>query len=839
MMLRALLLLALDAAAAFAQAEVVPDSATVVPGVEYRAGGLTRFLVGNGYRGLWTDSIRVPVLDLDHFAGGLTPMRVGQSGGQTWSLHVHGADGEEYVLRSVDKHVKLAPEVSSGVPAWLLRDQISAGFATGALIVAPLLTAARVPHEDPLLRVIPDSPRLGEYRQRFAGLLVWVEHRPRTDDTAKVAKTENMLAAISSKVSERLDSRGYLTARLMDIYVGDWDRGHLQWFWERVGDKHDHLWRAIPHDRDWAFANHDGLLYNFLRPTTPWFVKYEPNYPNLIGLEANAWGQDRRLLQDLEAPVWDSTAAWLTSVLTDSVIDDAVRQLPPPERARYGARLTEALRKRRDKLPAVARSFFATVAAQADVHTVAVPSIVDIRRSGDTVEIRARSRGTSTGTYYDRRFVATSTREIRLYLDGGPDSIAVSGDRNGMLVRLIAGADGDVLVDPIGDAIQVYDGGHPMRIATGQVATNHASYTQPTLPAGTPEADRQPVSFLLRDAGSWCVPTNPMSLSSASGFRFESGLECQAYGFRRIPWAIDNAISVGFMFGPGGIVGSYTGSVRAVDGSPIWSFHVDGASAEYTWFYGVGNETTRPRPDDDFRSREARVTVSPSVAIQPVPQLTLTIAPEMRYRRAEQTLPSYFAETHPYGSGSFGVVDGRVSMVLDTRDVGSSAASGLRFELSGRGVPGAWDAVQAYGTGHAEIAGYLATPLAPLALDLRAGGDKVWGIAPYQDLASIGGSSTVRGFFPGRFSGDAAVYEQSELFLTLGQITLIAPSTVGILGLNDVGRVFAAGEHSSSWHDGYGGGVWAAFVARRYLVTLTIAHSVEHTVVDAGFGLGW
>jgi len=96
----------------------------------------------------------------------------------------------------------------------------------------------------------------------------------------------------------------------------------------------------------------------------------------------------------------------------------------------------------------------------------------------------------------------------------------------------------------------------------------------------------------------------------------------------------------------------------------------------------------------------------------------------------------------------------------------------------------------------------------------------------------------VRGFFPGRFSGDAALYEETELFLTLGNLTVIAPATVGLLGLNDVGRVFAPGESSSQWHDGYGGGVWGAFLDRRYIVKFTIAHG-EETVFYAGFGLGW
>ena len=825
------------APSASAQSATAPESVTVTPGPEYHAGGLTRFLVGNGYRDLWTEPIRVPVLDLDHFAGGLTPLKLGSSGGQTWSLHVRGGDGEEYVLRSVDKHVKLGPEVSSGVPAWLLRDQISAGMATGALIVAPLLTAAHVPHEDPLLVVIPDNPRLGEYRKQFAGILVWVEHRPRSDDTSKISKTEKMMQEISTKATERLDSRGYLTARLMDFYVGDWDRGHLQWFWERTGEKHDHLWRAIPHDRDWAFANHDGLLYHFVRQSTPWFVKYRPHYPMLLGLEANAWGQDRRLMQDLEEPAWDSVAAFLKSVLTDSVIDHAVAQLPAAERARYGPQLDTALRARRDALPWVAKSFYHTMAKNADVHTVAVPSVIEIKRAGETVEIRARTKDDGV-VYYDRHFDHAATKEIRLYADGGPDSIAVTGD-GGMLVRLVAGGDGDVLVEQGSGPLQVYDGGHQVRVASGDVSANHARYTQPTLPAGTPEADRQPVSYLLRDAGSFCTPTNPGSFSSHTGVTLEFGTQCDVFGFRRLPFALENTINVGYSIGPGGIVGDYTLSYRAVGGSPVWSFHVEGTSSEYMWFYGIGNETGHPLANNDYRARESRVTVAPSVAIEPVPGLTLSVAPEMRYRDAENILPKFFALTKPYGSGQFGIIDGFFRAIYDSRHQSYADTTGLRFELSGHGVPSAWDAVEAYGTAHAEAAGFAVIPKTPLLIDLRVAGDKVWGAAPFQDLAHVGGEGTVRGYFPGRFAGDAALYEQTQLFLTLGQVTVVAPATVGLLGLNDIGRVFAPGQSSSSWHDGYGGGVWGSFLDRRYLVRFTVAHSVEQTVFYAGFGLGW
>jgi hypothetical protein len=411
------------------------------------------------------------------------------------------------------------------------------------------------------------------------------------------------------------------------------------------------------------------------------------------------------------------------------------------------------------------------------------------------------------------------------------------------MLRLIAEADGDVLVaheEAGAGATHVYDAGHPMRIVAGDIPTNRSPYKEPTLPAGTPDAARDPVAFLLRDAGSRCLPASVFTISSVAGVTVETGTDCERYGFRRIPWAVDNTVTAGYTFGPGGVIGTYTGAIRAIGGSPVWSLQLDGTSAEYVWFFGIGNATSDPLPSNDYRARRARFFAAPMVSLLPAPHLTVSISPEMRYWDTEQT-PQYFDLTLPYGSGPFGVVDGKVSAVFDTRHDAYSDSSGVRLELSGRGVPSVWSATSAYGTAHAEAAGFVT--ISPLPLDpviaMRAGGDKVWGSPPFQDLPTVGGSTTVRGYYDGRFSGDAAVYLQTELFLKLGQVGLIAPSNVGILGLNDVGRVFVTGQQSSVWHDGYGGGFWATFQNRRYLVTLSIVHSVERTVFYGGLGLGW
>ncbi|HEV7501469.1 MAG TPA: hypothetical protein VGQ33_15750, partial [Vicinamibacteria bacterium] len=74
----------------------------VVAGEHYQAGGLHRLLLGADYRDLWAMPVDLPVLDLQHFAGGLKPVR--RVGGQeTKGLAMKGADGRDYTFRGLDK----------------------------------------------------------------------------------------------------------------------------------------------------------------------------------------------------------------------------------------------------------------------------------------------------------------------------------------------------------------------------------------------------------------------------------------------------------------------------------------------------------------------------------------------------------------------------------------------------------------------------------------------------------------------------------------------------------------------------------------------------------------
>ncbi len=68
---------------------------------------------------------------------------------------------------------------------------------------------------------------------------------------------------------------------------------------------------------------------------------------------------------------------------------------------------------------------------------------------------------------------------------------------------------------------------------------------------------------------------------------------------------------------------------------------------------------------------------------------------------------------------------------------------------------------------------------------------------------SLGGKSNLRGHRSTRYAGDASLYQNSELRLKLFVFSnYLSKGEFGILGFNDVGRVWLDGEDSNQWHIG-------------------------------------
>jgi hypothetical protein len=285
---------------------------TVTADSTLRRGRLTRWLLGPTYRELWATPIRVALLDPDKFAGGLTPLKRG-GGMQTRSLRFQGADGRQYQFRLVAKDPEIEDSGFDGVVARkVLRDQTSANHPGAVLVVPPLLKAAGILHAPPRLRYLPDHPRLGEFRQEFGNQLGTIEERPTDGDkkvrgfagATKVESTPDLLEALRKRPWIGVDSRTFLAIRLIDLIVGDWDRHEDQYRWALLGDGECARWQPIPRDRDQAFARFDGKALALARVVAPKLLVYDDDHSSPYAATYNGRHLDRRILADLEWPVW-------------------------------------------------------------------------------------------------------------------------------------------------------------------------------------------------------------------------------------------------------------------------------------------------------------------------------------------------------------------------------------------------------------------------------------------------------------------------------------------------------------------------------------------------------
>ncbi|MDP9205199.1 MAG: hypothetical protein M3P12_07050, partial [Gemmatimonadota bacterium] len=388
----AAMLLAISPSFAWAQSTsavtVGSDSVVVVAGDIYGAGGLHRFLLGDNYRNEWTTPIKVPVLDLKTFHGGLVPTKEG-GGMQAKSLRFVAPDSSEYVFRQVRKtNLFLTGDYKGTIIWYIVRDEGSASHPTGAIAAAPLLAVVDVLHASPRLYLMPDDPLLGEFRKVFGGVLGMVEEYPSVPkkgaafaDADKIIDSEELLEAINKDSENQVDARTLLTARLMDLLLGDNDRHPDQWKWARLGKNDNAPWEPIPRDRDKVFVSYEGALLGLARFMVPSLVTFSGKYPSPAALFANAGEFDRRLLGSLDKAAWDSVATSLMQRITDPVIDSAVQAMPR-EYASGSREIAATLKVRRDRLRGAANRYYKELWRVADIHGSDADDQATVIRSG-------------------------------------------------------------------------------------------------------------------------------------------------------------------------------------------------------------------------------------------------------------------------------------------------------------------------------------------------------------------------------------------------------------------------------------------------------------------------
>ncbi len=839
------------------------DSVTVVPGARYEAGWVHRIFFGDHWRDAWTTPIRVPVLDLDQFAGGLTPVARG-GGFQTKSLRLKGNDGKRYKFRSMDKDpAKVLPEeLRESVAADIIQDQISSSNPFAQLVAVPLMNVVGVLNAEPRLFVLPDDEGLGEFRAEFGGVLGTIEEHPDESPEGergfagaeKVVGSYALLEKTEEDNRQRVDEIEYLKARLMDIYLGDWDRHPDQWRWAGfpAGDRWE--WVPIPRDRDQVFSRFDGVLPWMCELAVPELTHFNEYYPQINDLTWTGHHLDRRFLAGLTMQRWDSLAAFLQGAIRDDVIAESVRRLPESVRAAEGPELEYALRKRRDNLPWASGEFYRLVTKYQDIHASDLPECARVVRQADgrvLVEISSRDPDTGDASkppFYSRMFHGEETKEIRLLMHGGDDRVVVSGTADASPKVYVDGGRGnDELIDessvngwllgvlpffPVSRTKTFfYDSGKKTTFVEGSgTSIDRSDRSKPA----TEEEHWRPV---VRDYGHDWKFGPWFSVAPDDGLFIGGGPILYEFGFRAEPYVYRMSLRAGYATALKRFRLDYSGEFYSLLKGARVSLHARASGIDVINYFGSGNETALPGEEEFYKIRQSQATIEPTLDFFPGKPTTVSFGIAVRHAHTELDSATYLGQSKPYGVDDISLIGLTARVTVDTRDNEFFPSRGMYLRgWSILAVP-TWNNDYPFWRIGGEARGYLEDGMpfgASLAVRLMA--EKLFGTYPYFEAAFLGGSPLLRGFERQRFAGDAMAVGNVEVRVPVTAFNVLVPGRIGVSGFVETGRVFARGESSRRWHSAAGGGVWISFVSREATLSVYVARSGESTGVYASAG---
>ena len=756
--------------------------------------------------------------------------------GQSVSLHFMGKDGRRYTVRSLDKDPskRLMEELKDTVVEDVIQDLMSALLPTGGLVVDALMEATGILHAPHQLVVIPDDPRLGAYRQEFAGLIGALQEHPSeaADDepgfagSRKVSGTDKLYKRLEKTPCERVDARAYLKARLVDFLVGDKDRHSGQWRWARFPAGDCYTWLPIPEDRDQAFIDFDGLFMELVRRIEPKHVRFQEQYPDHRGLPRNGWEIDRQLLAELEWSAWDSVATTVQAELPDPVIEDAVRRLPDPYYEQVGDFLTRALKTRRDHLGEFAARYYEFISREIEIKATDEDEYLELEhRENGELEVSISLAGTQNAPYFRRTLYPHETKEVRIYLHGGDDQIAVRGERAKIRVRVDGGGGEDTYANRSRAGRRMtrfYDARGENRFDMHAALIDERPYKRPA-PSGA-VTDRYIIDWGWETVSLPVVSYSP-DLGAYAGLFYTRIY----YGYRKNPYASQHALNFGVAASEGAkplvaYSGKFRHLLRGLDGL----LEMEYSGINVIRFNDFGNDV-KLLPSESYEVKQAQFLFAPALSFRSARETwTLTGGPLIKFTDTplSDNEGKFIATYEPplYGTEAFGQIGVGGELVCDTRDNSGHARRGVQFRLRGELYPKLWDVESTFGHIAGDASAYLSANVPTLpTLALRVGGKTVRGAFPFYEAATVGGPDDLRGFREDRFAGESALYGNGELRLRLARIRFSFPGELGLFAAVDAGRVFYDddSEEADGWHIGTGGGLWISFLKRR--VTLSAA----------------
>ena len=822
---------------------------TLVAGDEYDAGKMKRTLFGEHYRDTWATPIKVKYLDLNAFAGGLTPVKMG-GGKQTTSLQLEGKDGNLYQFRTVTKNpAALLPEGFLKTFAEdFIQDQISSAHPYGALIVPGMAKAIGIYHTDPQLVYMPYSTTLGPYIQQVGGKLGIIEARPDEDvsdfksfgNAKNAVSTGKMYKEISDDNDNEVDQEMFLRARLFDILIGDWDRHEDQWRWAEFKKEKGTLFRPIPRDRDQAFTKFDGIIPSLVSEILPDIQNFREDIVNPAEISIAARNLDRNLLNKLSKDKWKEIARDMQAKLTDEVIRTAVSKMPAEVFKISGQEIIDKLISRRNQLERAANEYYSVLAKEVTVAGSDKKEFFNIERSEKNTKLtvyKINKDEKVENKIYERVFDNGETGELNLYALNGRDSVVIQGSSaNGIKVRAVGGEGKDALIDESTNGRAFF---YDLGTEKNNIKEGHGTALRLSKKSWVNDYD--PNSFAYDKAG-----VKPFfDYNSEDGIFLGGGYAMKHYGFRKEPYSYDQSLVANYAPKTYAHVIRYQANIYS-----LFARNVDVVvnatynGPKYTFnYYGQGNSSLNVGDAIDYyRIRTKNLSVATYLQRRFTKAFKIGIGPGMEYFRVEKPENTYISSadfpekadiehaTKFLSLRSYADIDYVNNKLFPT--------SGVKWRTEANYFSEIQNQADRYLQLKTVLSVY-ATPnySFPVTAAFRLGAATNIGDYKFYQANSLGNNTNLRGFRNNRFSGRSYLYQNMELRFKLTDFrNYIFNGNLGAFGFFDSGRVFSDNPELNTWHKAFGPGVWLN-IFNKFLLSSSYGMSKEGKYITLKGGL--
>ncbi len=825
---------------------IFKDSAIISASDKYKkTTPLKNFFSGSNYRKDWNEPVKLKVFNIKKEKGGLKIISLG-GGKQTRSLKLVDRKGKEWTLRTIDKDPAkaLPPNLRGTIGEAIVSDVISASSPYAPYAVPVLAKAVGVPAANPQFYFVPKDAAFGKYEPLFANTVCMLEERQPTKDSTDTKSTSTIFNKILEQNDHIIDQPAVLNARLLDMYIGDFDRHADQWRWGVEDTGRGKLYYPVPKDRDQAFFNSNGVLLKFLsKSSMPFLQGFKSSIPNIKGLNFVAKDFDRFFMNGLDKTEWQTIAERFIVNMTDDVIKNAASKYPPEIKKYDSAILVQKLIARRKVLLKNALEYYKFLAKRVTISGSNEAERFYLKNIDNKLELSiygVSKKSDSAYKIYKRMFDENETKEIVIFGLNGNDKFTVDENvQSKIKIRIIGGKGVDTF--NLNGRVKkvIYD------LSSEKNVLENSSNTKNLFSNDVAVLDYKTTGFQYN---TFVFPQLNFGYNAEDKLLLGLGFTIKKYGFRKAPYASMQKVTTLAALSKGAFQAKYEGIFNQVIANNDIVINAEIQSPTLTNFFGYGNSTiyNKNLPKTFYRTRYKYTAANILLRKRfgEIIQLYAGPAYYRYYNEYDNNKNRILGVPSNIGADSASIFNIKeyvgVKLKADVNYLNNDIfpTRGITWFTTLSSMQGINNNSKNLTEIQTDMTIYASlSDLSKVSGIIRAGGGHIFSKNyEFFQAKSLGVNNYLRGFRRNRFSGKSVVYTGGELRVKIFKVnSYILPGDLGLLSYADVGRVWQPGEKSNKWHNSYGGGVY--FIPFNLVaITASMGFSNEDQLINFSVG---